>query len=240
VFVLAMAVSGLSLAVDIGGAGGDQLIGLAGGTFLFAGTGLGMFVVVSLAASRERRDAAQDFYAAHPVSARARTQAALLSLGSAALASAALIAIATVAQAGFDGALVIEGERYALRLLELAQGPLYLVFAGAFGVLIGSWSRRAYPTVLGALLFVPPFTWGPWIVFGDGVPPGFYDYWLVGASVGWHLVGLAGLATLTAAGALARHDRRPRIVLLAFAGLCATGAGIALGLPPGPPPGGYV
>jgi len=233
-----MAAGAVSVASEVGG-GKDQLLGLAGGHFTSAGTGLAVFVVASLAAARERRDAAQDLYGAQPVAARVRTQAALLSLGSAVLAGAALIAIATIALAGADGALALEGERYGLRPLELAQGPLYLAFAGAFGVLIGCWTRRAYPTVLGALLFVPPMTWWPWIVVGDGVPRGFVEDWLDGASVAWHLVGLAGLATLAAAGALARHDRRPRIALLVLAGLCATVAGVALGLP-GPPPGGYV
>ena len=56
-----------------------------------------------------------------------------------------VVAVASVARAGFDGVLVIEGARYGLRPLELAQGPLYLVMVGAFGVLVGTWSQRAYP-----------------------------------------------------------------------------------------------
>ena len=173
VFMLAMASSGVGLAVDGGANGEDQLTGLAGarlagGILVVFGAGLGTFVAASLAASRECRDGAQDFYVAQPVTPRVRTQAALLSLGWAGLASAALIAVATVAVAGLDGAITIEGQPYALRPLELAQGPLYLVLAGAVGVLIGSWSRSAYPTVLGALLFVPPMSWGPYFVFGDG------------------------------------------------------------------------
>jgi hypothetical protein len=60
---------------------------------------------------------------------------------------------------------------------------------------------------------------------------------MVGAGAGRHLIGIAGLAALAAAGALARHDHRPRVALLALAGLSV--AAIALGLPPGagPPPG---
>jgi len=243
VFVLAMATSGLGLAVDIAANGEDQLTGLAGarlagGILVVFGAGLGTFVAASLAASRERRDGAQDFYVAQPVTPRLRTQAALLSLGWAGLASAALIAVATVAVAGLDGAITIEGQPYALRPLELAQGPLYLVLAGAVGVLIGCWSRSAYPTALGALLFVPPMTWGPYFVFGDGVPKGFAYDWLDNTSVAWHLVGLTGLILLAAGGALARHDRRPRVVVLAIVGLCATIAGLALGFAD-PPPGGY-
>ena len=81
--------------------------------------------------------------------------------------------------------------------------------------------------------------WGPWMVFGDEVPSSFDMDWLTGASVGWHVVGLAGITALAAAGALARHDRRPRIALLAFAGAAATACGLALGMA-SPPPGGYV
>jgi len=232
-FALGIAVSVLLLGVASSD-GGDGLFMLAGGCFTFVGGAVWMFLVACLAASRERRDAAQDFYGAQPLSPRVRTEAALLSLGWAGLAGAALIVVAAVVLAGFDGALVVEGERYALRPLELAQGPVYLVMVGALGVLVGSWTRRAYPAVLGALvLFLPPVAWLPWFVFGDGVPQGFYSDWLVGASVGWHLIGLAGLAAFAAAGALARHDRRPRVALLALAGFGAAVAGVALGSPTG-------
>ncbi|HVF80155.1 MAG TPA: hypothetical protein VNA28_17815 [Solirubrobacteraceae bacterium] len=143
-------------------------------------------------------------------------------------------------EAGFDGAVVVSGERYALQPLELAQGPVYLVLAGSIGVLVASWTRRTYPGVIAALmLFFPPIAWGPWFVFGDNVPSSFDVDWLAHASVGWHLTGLAGLTALAAAGALARHDRRARIALLALAGLAATAAGVILGFPPEPPPGGY-
>jgi hypothetical protein len=231
-FLLGMAFSALILASSANG--GDQLTGLAGICFTFVGAAIWLFLVAGLGASRERRDAAHDFYAGQPVTPRMRTEAALLSLGWAGLAGAALTGVATVVLAGFDGALVVEGERYALRPLELAQGPVYLVMVGALGVLVGSWTRHAYAAVIGSLvLFAPPAAWLPWIVFGDGVPRGFNDDWLVGASVGWHLTGLAGLTALAAAGALARHDRRPRVALLALAGLGAAVAGVALGSPAG-------
>ena len=213
---------------------------LAGYCFTFVGAAIWTCFAVGLAAGRQRRDAADDFYAGQPVAPRVRTEAALLSLGSAGLAGAALIAIAALAQTGFDGTLVVAGERYALRPLELVQGPIYLLMAGTLGVLVGTWTGRGYPVLItGLILFFPPVAWGPWMVFGDDVPRSFDMDWLTGASVGWHVVGLAGLTALAAAGALARHDRRPRIALLALAGAVAAVCGLALGMA-SPPPGGYV
>lgn len=231
-FLLAMATAAVTLALPI--QGGDDLFGLAGGCFTSLGISSWLFLVPCLAASRARRDAAQELYDAQPITPRLRTEAALLSLGSAVLAGTALVAVATVALGGPDGQLVVEGERYRLRPLELAQGPLFLAMVGALGVLVGSWTRRVYPAVIWALaLFLPPLAWVPWIVFGDGAPESFFGEWLVGAAVGWHLAALAGIAVLAAAGALARHDRRPRVRLLALVGLGATVAGIALGSPAG-------
>ncbi len=213
---------------------------LGGYCFTFVGAAIWTCLAAGLAAGREHRDAARDFYAGQPVSPRVRTEAALLSLGAAGLAGVALIAVAALLEAGLDGAVVVAGERYALRPLELAQGPVYLVLAGSVGVLVANWTRRTYPVVIAALLlFFPPIAWGPWFVFGDDVPLSFDLDWLTHSSVGWHLTGLAGLTALAAAGALARHDRRARIAFLALAGLAATIAGVILGFPPEPPPGGY-
>lgn len=232
-FVLGMAVSLLLIVTG----GNDSLSTIGGGYVLFVGGAIWTFVVTCLAASRERRDGAQDFYGAQPLSPRVRTQAVLLSLAWAGLAGMVLTGFATVVLSGLDGVLVVDGQRYALRPLELAQGPLLLVLAGACGVLVGTWTRRAYPTVIGALvIFLPPVAWLPWSVYGDGVPQGYSTDWVDRASVGWHLAGLAGMVALAVAGALARHDRRARVALLALAGLGAAVAGIALGLPTGDPP----
>jgi len=214
---------------------GDRLEMVSGTGFTFLGVGIWLFVVACLATSRERRDDAGDLYGAQPLSRRVRTEAALLSLGWAVAGGAVVTAAGAFALTGFDGAFELKGERYAVRPLELAQGPLYLAMMGALGVLVGAWSRHAYSAVVAALvLFMPPAAWVPWIVLGDDVPAGaLYSDWLIGASVGWHLLGLAGLTALAAAGALARHDRRPRIALLALAGLGSAVAGIELGWPPG-------
>lgn len=214
---------------------GDRLELISGTGFTFMGAAIWLLLVAGLAASRARRDGAQDFYDGQPVTPRIRTQAALLSLAWAGAAGAVVTAAGALVLTGFDGVLILSGERYALRPLELAQGPLYLVLAGTVGVLVGTWTWRVHPPILAALaLFLPPLAWLPWIVFGGDVPEGaLYSDWLVGASVAWHLVGLAGLAVLAAAAALARHDRRPRIAVLALAGLGAGVVGILLGWPTG-------
>jgi hypothetical protein len=211
---------------------------LAGDCFVMLGAAIWTFLVAFLAASREHRDEAQDLYAAAPVRPGLRTEAALVSLGYVGLVGAVLIGAATVLLAGLDGAVVDAGRRYAVSPLELVQGPLYLVLAGAFGVLVGSWTRHVYAAVFGAVvLFLPPAALLPWFVFDDGISRGFYGAVMVGSGAARHLIGMAGLVALAAAGALARHDRRPRVALLALAGLGV--AVIALGLPPGagPPPG---
>lgn len=234
---IAGVVASIGILVTASGNGSQDLDTLAGYCFTFIGAAIWTCLTAGLAAGRIRRDDAEDLYAGQPVAPRVRTQAALLSLGSAGFVAASLIAVATLARAGTDGALIVDGERYALRPLELAQGPIFVVLAGVLGVLVATWSKRVYPIVIAALvLFSPIVAWGPWLVFGDDVPRGFENNSLTGASVGWHLVGLVGLTALLAAGALARHDRRARVALFALAGLGATAAGIALGMPQ-PPPG---
>jgi hypothetical protein len=105
-----------------------------------------------------------------------------MSLGYVGLAGAALIGAATMLLVGSDGAVVDAGRRYAVSPLELAQGPLYLVLAGAFGVLVGSWTRHVYAAAFGAVvLFLPPVALLPWFVLDDGMSRGFYGAVMVGA-----------------------------------------------------------
>jgi len=233
-FVLGMAVSILFTVVG-GSDGGGGLMALSGGIFLFVGAGLWTFVVACLATSRERRDGAEDFYLGQPMAPRLRIEAALLSTAWPALAGTALIAVAAITIAGPDLTLDSGDHHRPLRPLELAQGPVYLMFVGCLGVFVGSWTKRAYPALLGAvILFMPPVAWLPWFVYGDDVSRDVWDRdWLAGAAVGWHVVGIAGLAALAAAGAMARHDRRPRVALIALAALAAAVAGISLGWPAG-------
>lgn len=236
-FILGFAFALFAFALDAGS--GESIFALAGGAYQFIGFGLGgtTFLAACLAANRERRDAAEDLHAAAPLSKRVRTEAALLSIAWAGLACTGLTGIAALGLAGLDGVLVIDGQRYALRPVELVQGPLYIVFAGTLGVLVGRWTRRTYPAVVGALvLLLPPVVWLPWIVFGDGVPQGYSSDWLDHASVGWHVIGLVGMVAVALAGARARHDRRRRVALLFLVGLGAGVAGIALGLPTGADP----
>jgi hypothetical protein len=219
---------------------------LAGDCFVMLGAALWTFVAVFLAASRERRDSAQDFYAAQPATPRLRTEAALLSLAWAAMAGAALIALGTLLLVGWDGALVTdvnlngplvdEDRRFTVQALELVQGPLYLVLAGAFGVLLASWTRRVHVAVLGALLlFLPPVALLPWVVFDHGMSRGFLGSVQTGEGIGgiWpiarQLLGLAALTMFAAIGALTRHDRRLALMAVAALGVAL----LVLGLPPG-------
>ena len=123
--------------------GGADLMDLAGWGFVPASPVI--FLVACLAASRARRDAAQDFHRPQPLAPRLRTQAALLSLGWAGLAAAALTAVATVAIAGSDLLLVVDAGRYRLQPWVLAQGPLYVVTIAAFGVLAGYLDQPRLP-----------------------------------------------------------------------------------------------
>ncbi|MCA1699759.1 MAG: hypothetical protein LC790_12985 [Actinobacteria bacterium] len=241
IFLLGMALSAVTLALATGrlpfGASdySETPSMLAGDCFVMLGGALWTFVAVFLATSRERRDAAQDFYAAQPTTARLRTEATLLSLAWAGLAGAALIALGTLLLVGLDGALVTDvnlngpavdqDRRFAVQALELLQGPL----------LLASWTRHVYAAVFGALmLFLPPLALLPWFVFDDG--RGFLGAVRTGGGVGgvapiaWQLLGLAAVAAAAAAGALARYDRR--LVVLVIAAISV--AVLVLGLPAGP------
>ena len=117
---------------------------LAGDCVVMLGAAFWTFLATFLAASRERRDAAEDLYAGQPVTQGARTAAALLSVGWAGLVAAALIGVSTLVLVGVDGALSTDGMHFSVRPVELLQGPLYVVMAGSLGVLLGSWSPHVY------------------------------------------------------------------------------------------------
>lgn len=224
---------------------------LVGDCFVMVGAALWTFLAAFLAVSRDRRDDAQDFYLAQPTTARLRTGAALLSLAWAGMAGVVLIALATLLLVGLDGALVTdvvngpENQRFEVQVLELLQGPLYLVLAGTVGVLLGGWTRHVYVAVFGALvLFLPPIALLPWFMFNEPIG-GWLGAIEANADVGGsapiarQLLGLAAVAGAAAAAALARHDRR--LVALAIAAFSASV--LILGLPagpeatlPGPPP----
>ncbi len=196
---------------------------LAGDVFVMLGGAFWTFLATFLAASRERRDAAEDFYACQPVGQPVRTAAAFLSLGYAGLAAFALIAVSALVLAGPDLALTAGDQRYSVRPLELLQGPAYVVMAGALGVLLGSWTRHVYIAVFAAVaLYLPPIALAPWFVLDDDFSRGFYGAFMAHApGLGWRLLVMAGLTALAAAVALARTDRRPRLALLGGAGLAA-------------------
>jgi hypothetical protein len=131
------------------------------------------------------------------VTPRLRTQAALLSTGAAGLAGVVLIGIATLVFAGFDGVVTIDPQRYpgqplpprsyTLQLIELAQGPAYLIAAGTLGVLAGTWTRQLLLAVLGALvLFLSPVALVPRLVYDDHASAGVYGAVQVAGPLGWH------------------------------------------------------
>lgn len=203
---------------------------LAGDCFLFIGAAIWTFLATYLAVSRERRDSAQDFYDVELVTMRTRTAAALLSVGYAGVAAAALVGIATLLLLGPDGGHEVLGTRVAVTPGELAQGPLYVVLAGVLGVLLGSWTRHVWIAVPAAIaLFFPPAGLVRWIVFEQQRPQGSVFSIQDRISEGWPLLTMAGLTVLAAAIALLRHDQRPRIVLMACAGLAATAAAAIAG-----------
>lgn len=249
IFLLGMALSAVTLALATGRLPFGALdysatpSMLAGDCFVVVGGALWTFLAVFLAVTRDRRDDAQDFYLAQPTTARLRTEAALLSVAWAGMAGAVLIALGTLLLVGLDGALVTDvvngpsNQRYEVQLLELFQGPLYLVLAGTVGVLLGSWTRHVYAAVFGALvLFLPPVALLPWLVFDEGIGHGYFGAIEAAADVGGsapiasQLLGLAAVAAAAATAALARHDRR--LVVLVIAALSV--AVLVLGLPAGP------
>ncbi len=196
---------------------------LAGDAFVMVGGAFWTFLATFLAASRERRDAAEDFYAGQPVSQPVRTAAALLSVGYAGLAALALVAVSTLVFLGVDGAVSVGGRRYTTLPLDLLQGPLYVVFAGVLGVLAGTWTRHVYPGVFAAVaLFLPPVALVPWLLLDDDFSRGFYGAFMSHLpGVGWRLLGMAGLAVLAGAVAFARSSRGLGVGVVAGAGLAA-------------------
>jgi ABC-2 type transport system ATP-binding protein len=239
-FGMATTIAALALARSFAA---ERSMMLSGDCFVMLGGALWTYLAAFLAMSRERRDSAHDFYAGHVVTSGMRTQAALLSIGFAGLAGIALIAIATLAGAGFDGVVTIVPARhagqplpsrsYTLQLIELGQGPLYLVAAGVLGVLVGAWTRRVFAGAFGALLlFLPPLALLPRFVYDDNQAPGFYGSVQLFGPIGWeitawHLVAVTGVAAIAAAAAIARHDRGAGVALLALLGLGAIVAGVA-------------
>ncbi len=231
-FLIGMAISIVILAQattnspNEGGAFQQEIVDfLAGDCFLFIGAAIWTFLATFLAISRERRDSAQDFYDVEPVTPRTRTAAALLSVGYAGVAAAALVGIATLVLLGPDGGHDVLGTFVAVTPRELAQGPLFVVLAGVLGVLLGSWTRHVWIAVPAAIaMFFPPAGLVEWIVFEQQRPRGAVFSLQDDISEGWRLLTMAGLIVLAAAIAMLRNDQRLRVVLLACAGLGATAA----------------
>ena len=203
--------------------------------------GICTFLVTFLAASRAQRDHAHEFYRAQPASSRLRTQAALLSLGYAAVAGVVVVLALALVGSG-PAVLAFGGENGAPRPLALLEGALHVAMAGALGVLVGTWTRHiqvAAPAVL--VLFVSPMTLSSSLslnpLMGEGVQllsgGTVIDVVLSLSGPVAAYADVAGLTALAAAGALARHDRRPRIAILALLGLGAIAGLVAMAIATG-------
>ena len=230
IFLLGMTLSAVILALATTNSpseGGDfqqEIVHfLVGNCFLFIGAAIWTFLATFLASSRERRDGAQDFYDGQAVTPRTRTAAALLSVGYAGAAAAALVGIAALVLLGPDLGHGVLGLRVEAGPFELLQGPLYVVLAGVLGVSLGSWTRHVWIAVLAAVaLFLPPLGLVPWLVFDQPAPRGDFGGVMDGLPPGWHVLAMAGLTVLAASIAVLRHDQRLRVVLLVCAALGAT------------------
>ena len=230
VFLLGMAISSATLIVANANTTPDDGVleqaivdFLVGDSFLMVGAAMWTFLATFLAASRERRDAAQEIYEGQPAAARTRITASLLSVGYAGAAAAVLIAVATLVFIGSGGAQERFGVPVHITPIALAQGPLYVMLAGVLGVALGTWARHLWIALLVAVaLFLPPIALVPWFVFDDVQSRGAFGAVMAGVPPGWHLAAIAGLGVLAASVAVLRHDRRLRVALLAGAGLGAT------------------
>jgi hypothetical protein len=221
IFLLGMATTTLAVVlasgelarrgIPLGAADRTEVVSfLAGDCFVMFGAAFWTFLATFLAASRARRDDTEDLYAGQPVTPRTRTSAALLSVGWAGLAAVALITVSTLVLVGVDGALSTRGMRFSVRPVELLQGPLYVVMAGALGVLLGTGVRHVHAGAFAAVaLFLPPVALVPWLVLDDDASRGFYGAIVAHQPVTHHLLTMVGLTALAAAAALARPLERP-------------------------------
>jgi hypothetical protein len=198
---------------------------------VLGGTAVGVMVAANLIASRARRHGTEELYDSLPVTGATRTVAHLLAVGWGVGAGVVVVAVTFVAARGWDGLAVpaaselYVGEQVRPALAELAQGPLFVAFAGVLGVAMASWIPSTVVAVVVAVVGlsqvqVPMVLWwgmgtGSWwllpLVHDLDVVGGNGDQLVVEqvrvAAMGWHLVYLAGLVVVVAAAALARRRR---------------------------------
>lgn len=219
---------------------------------------LAALVAANLAALRSRRSDTEELYESLPSPERTRTLAHLLSLAWLFAGSAVFVAAAFVGLGGLDGFVIgFDGTTAVPSVAELAHGPLAVTTVAALGIALARWIPflPAGPVLAaGLVVFQMPVTlWGiesAWKWFlplanAADTPPGTSfpcdrsgegDGWcgepvFQTTAAGWHLAYLAGLGIAFGGVALLRHDRRPRTIAVAVAGLAVAAVAGVLQIP---------
>lgn len=216
---------------------------IGGDYFLLAGPALlplalATLIAVNLAALRSRRSDTEELYASLSARAEARTLAHLVSIGWPTVFAAGLVAAQFVYFGAADGLLVDPGGRQEIpSVFELAQGPAAVALLGILGLTLARWVPYlpVAPVLSVGLLVVemPLTTWNipgakAWLApivnpaiatEGASWPCSTGQEWpctldrFASGSVGWHLLYLAGAATVLAALAWQRHRPTSRFLV---------------------------
>lgn len=232
-----------TIAFSRGPAGGDYFAAAGPGLLPL----LAALVATNLAALRSRRSDTDELYESLPSPARTRTLAHLLSLGWLFAASIVFVAAVLASLDGLDGFVIDDAGTTAVpSVAELAQGPVAVTAVAAIGIALARWIPflPAAPVLAtGLVLFQMPatswnlqsaWTWFLPLVNAAETPPHTSPFpcdrfgdptascggpVFQTTAVGWHLAYLAGAGIAFGAVALLRHDRRPRTIAVAAAGL---------------------
>lgn len=251
-FLASVAVSAVFF-VSRAGAANDTYLGLTTvGAFV---PGLGTLIAANLAALRARVDRSAELLGTAPLGAPDRTRGLLLGLAFPVAATIVFLAAVAVWHQIWDGVPVATTagiEHLRPSVVEVLQGPLFVAFAGALGVLLARWVPTRLASVLVAagifFPFAPLLFWGVqakgrylaplvdhrhvvgWADLPDGSGYNIVSGFEV-AAAGWHALYLAGLTGLVAIVALARHGftRRLRVALLPVLVVTAGAAVLQLG-----------
>lgn len=219
---------------------------------------LAALVATNLAALRSRRSDTDELYESLPSPARTRTLAHLLSLGWLFAACSVFVAAVLAGLGGLDGFVIdYAGTTAVPSVAELAQGPVAVTAVAALGIALARWIPflPAAPVLAAGLVVfqLPATSWnlqGAWTWFLPLVnaaetppdtsfpcaPSGEAMTWcgepvFQTTAVGWHLTYLAGAGIAFGAVALLRHDRRPRTIAVAAAGLVLAAVAGVLQIP---------
>ena len=147
VFLVGVLLTAVIVVPSAGSDGQSKLFVLLGGGVLPLAAGT--FIAANLAALRSRRDGTDELFGALPRRGISRTAAQLLAVAVAAPVALILLGAMFVALGAPDGLVVgFDGLRHVPAPVELAQGPLLVVFLGAAGIALA----RLAPSVVVAPL----------------------------------------------------------------------------------------